>query len=81
MSAIGWQGRFMERYKETLMPLKNNRIDMNSIVYHLENKYSITNHGPGSLKVKEILNKELIKINFIYRLKIFVQKIYKKIIN
>ena len=81
MSAIGWHGRFMGRYKETLIPLKNNRIDINSIVYHLENKYSITNHGPGSLKIKEILNKELIKVDFIYPLKIFMRKIYKKIIN
>lgn len=81
MSAIGWHGRFMGHYKNTLIPLKNRRLDTNSIIYHLENKYSITNHGPGSLKVNRLLNKELIKINFIYSLKTFVQKIYKKIIN
>ena len=81
MSAIGWHGRFMGHYRNTLIPLKNRRLDINSIIYHLENKYSITNHGPGSLKVNKLLNKKLIKINFIFSLKIFIQKIYKKIIN
>jgi len=79
MSAMGLHGININFYKSTLIPLNNKKLDKDSIIIHLDNRYSITKHGPGSLKFKDILNVELIELTKYYRYKIFIKKILKKL--
>jgi hypothetical protein len=81
MSAIGWHGINMENYKSTIIPIKRLRIDKNSIILHLNNKYSITKHGPGSLKFNDLLSKNLAKLSNYHGYKILIKKIMKNFFN
>jgi hypothetical protein len=81
MSAISWHGINMENYKSTIIPIKKLRIDKNSIILHLNNKYSITKHGPGSLKFNDLLSKNLAKLSNYHDYKILIKKIMKNFFN
>jgi hypothetical protein len=81
MSAIGWHGTNMERYQSTIIPIKRQRIDRDSIIIHLDNKYSITRHGPGSLKTNNLLNKNLIRLSDYNNYKILLKRYLKKFFN
>jgi len=66
MSAVGWHGRDiskgfdMGRYIATIIPLEKNKLDTNSFINHLSNKYSKNPSGLfGSIKIKDLLNKNL----------------------
>jgi hypothetical protein len=39
MSATGWHGKNMDRYHETVFPLKNNVISKGALLHHLPNNY------------------------------------------
>jgi hypothetical protein len=39
MSAVGWHGKNMDRYHETILPLKNEEIVNGSLLHHLPNNY------------------------------------------
>lgn len=80
MAAMGIHGINMPKYKNTIIPVnKSNKIDLGSVIYHLENKYSITNHGPGSLKLKNLIKSKTIHNNFLEKIKIIFIKILKKL--
>ena len=79
MAAIGMHGINMPNYKNTIIPVnKYNKIDSGSIICHLENKYSITNHGPGSLKLRNLIKLKTKHYNLIYKIIFFFKKILKK---
>ncbi len=65
MATLGWHGtnlngKDMERYKATVIPLVDNKLDKNSFVRHLSNNYSESPAGLfGTFKVKDILPKKL----------------------
>ena len=66
MSAVGWHGRDiskgfdMGRYIATIIPLEKNKLDTNSFINHLSNKYSKNPAGLfGSIKIKDLLSKNL----------------------
>ena len=66
MAAVGWHGRDiskgfdMGRYIATIIPLEKNKLDTNSFINHLSNKYSKNPSGLfGSIKIKDLLNKNL----------------------
>jgi hypothetical protein len=40
MAAIGWHGLNMNRYKNTVLPVKNNKIVDGAKIIHLTNNYS-----------------------------------------
>ena len=40
MVAIGWHGLNMNRYKNTILPIKNNKIVKEAKIIHLTNNYS-----------------------------------------
>jgi len=59
MSAIGWHGVNMNRYKETVVPiLKTNETKDFSCIKHLANNYAQANniHGYGSIELKNLEN-------------------------
>jgi hypothetical protein len=60
-------------------------MDNDCIITHLDNRYSITKHGPGSINYKNLLDKNLIEIKFFDILKIkflkYLKKVVKKILN
>ena len=60
MSAIGWHGKNMSRYKATIIPLIKNKLNSSCFIKHLSNNHALTNHpvGFGSIE-KKILNKKL----------------------
>ena len=61
MSAIGWHGKNMKRYKATIIPLFKKKLPTGSFVSHLSNNHAMTNHpvGFGSITKDKILNKNL----------------------
>ena len=66
MAAVGWHGRDvskgfdMGRYIATIIPLEKNKLDTNSFINHLSNKYSKNPAGLfGSIKIKDLLSKNL----------------------
>jgi len=85
MSAMGWHGLNCGYYKSTIIPLKNYKMDNDCIITHLDNRYSITKHGPGSINYQNLLDKNLIEIKFFDILKIeflkYLKKVVKKILN
>lgn len=81
MSAIGWHAKNMEHYKSTIIPVKGSKIDTGSIIVHLDNKYSITRHGPGSLRFNNLLEKNLVKISNYDNYKLLIKKYLKNIFN
>ena len=82
MAAIGMHGINMPKYKKTIIPVnKSNNVDPGSIIRHLENKYSITYHGPGSLKLKNLIKLKTKHSNFIDKIITIFIKILKKFTN
>ena len=88
MSAIGWHGKNMNRYKATIVPLINNFPHKNSFVHHLPNNYA-NKVGYKMLKKSNLLSKNQVEFIqesscmefcrwFYYQLRIF-NKIKKKI--
>jgi len=93
MSAIGWHGKNMNRYISSIIPIKYNKLNTGSYVFHLSNKFA---NNPvlnkldkskkeqfGSLKIVNLLSRKLIlfkEIN-IFKKKIMEIKyfIYKNI--
>jgi hypothetical protein len=91
MAAVGWHGEnmggegSMNRYKATIIPLNNYKLNKNSFLKHLSNKYA--NHPAGlfgTIPINNILSKKLIKFmpkNFFYqlilRLKFFIYYIFR----
>ncbi len=80
MSAIGWHATNMVRYQSTIIPIKR-QIHNDSIIIHLDNKYSITKHGPGSLKINNLLNKNLVRLSTYNNYKILLKRYLKKLFN
>ena len=65
MAAMGMHGINMPMYKKTIIPVnKLNKIHSGTVIYHLEIKYSGTKHGPGSLRLKNLINSETKHYNF-----------------
>ena len=87
MSAIGWHGKNMFRYENTIIPLKKgNELNSGCFVNHLTNNHALTNHpvGFGSIEKKKILEKKLLKFSknitesyFKKNLKYIFRKFYK----
>ena len=66
MSAIGWHGKNMFRYENTIIPLKKgDKLNSGCFVNHLTNNHALTNHpvGFGSIEKKKILEKKLLKFS------------------
>jgi len=65
MAAVGWHGedmngQYMNRYKATIIPIKNNKLNKASFIKHISNNYANNPAGLfGSLKVDRLLSKEL----------------------
>ena len=61
MSAIGWHGKNMKRYKATIIPLYKKKLPIGSFVSHLTNNHAMSNHpvGFGSIKKDKMLDKNL----------------------
>ena len=77
MAAVGWHGQnmngqFMNRYHATIIPLVNDRLDTNSYIKHISNKYANNPAGLfGTIKINNLLSKKLNKFtpsNFLYKL-------------
>lgn len=77
MAAVGWHGenmsgQFMNRYYSTIIPLVNDRLDKNSYIKHISNKYANNPAGLfGAIKINNLLSKNLNKFipsNFFYKL-------------
>lgn len=78
MAAMGMHGINMTKYKKTIIPVnKSNKIDPGSVIYHLENKYSITKHGPGSLRLKNLIKSKTKHYNLLYKVMIILKKIIR----
>ena len=65
MATYGWHGidingKDMERYLATIIPIKNNKFDKDSFIKHLTNNYSKNPAGLfGTFKVSQIISKNL----------------------
>jgi hypothetical protein len=65
MAAVGWHGenmngQYMNRYKATIIPIKNKELNKDSFIKHMSNNYANNPAGLfGSLKVDSLLSKEL----------------------
>jgi len=63
----------MNRYKATILPIKRGELLKESFIIHSTNKYANNPSGlHGSIKVKELLPKKLIKFiekNFLIKIK------------
>lgn len=78
MAAMGMHGINMPIYKKTIIPVnKLNKIHSGTVIYHLEIKYSGTKHGPGSLRLKNLINSETKQYNFFYKMNFFIKRILK----
>ena len=79
MSAIGWHGLNMKRYKASIVPIKNFKIVKDFCIQHLDNKY--IEQGPFSIKFQKLISKDLkdykdtsfVELVFLY-LKFFYKK-------
>ena len=61
MSAIGWHGKNMQRYKATIIPLLKKKLNPGCFIKHLSNNHALSNHpvGFGSIEKNRILSKNL----------------------
>ena len=61
MSAIGWHGKNMQRYKATIIPLLKKKLNPGCYIKHLSNNHALSNHpvGFGSIEKNKILSKNL----------------------
>ena len=77
MSAIGWHGKNMSRYKATIIPLINKKLNSSCFIKHLSNNHALTNHpiGFGSIEKNKILSKKLKNFSKIKRESIFFKYI------
>ena len=91
MAAVGWHGEnmggegSMNRYKATIIPLNNHKLNKNAFIKHLSNKYANNPAGLfGTISINNIMSKKLIKFipkNFFYqstvRLKFFIYYFFR----
>jgi hypothetical protein len=91
MAAVGWHGEnmggegSMNRYKATIIPLNNHKLNKNAFIKHLSNKYANNPAGLfGTMSINNIMSKKLIKFipkNFFYqstvRLKFFIYYFFR----
>ena len=91
MAAVGWHGENMSgegnmnRYKATIIPLNNCKLNKNSFLKHLSNKYANNPAGLfGTIPINNILSKKLIEFtpknplyHLILRLKFFIYYIFR----
>ena len=77
MSAIGWHGKNMFRYKATIIPLVKKNLNPGSFIRHLSDNHALSDHpvGFGSIEKKEILKKKLKDFSKIKRKLLFFQYI------
>ena len=67
MAAVGWHGEnmnglSMNRYKATVVPFKNNKLDDGSLIRHLSDNYANAPQGLfGTLKISQISHNDLKK--------------------
>ena len=75
MSAIGWHGKNMSKYKYTLIPMTKNKLNKDSYILHLTNNHALSNHpvGFGSIKKNDITEKKLIDIHLKKKEPIFLK--------
>jgi len=61
MSAKGWHGKNMQRYKATIIPLLKKKLNPGCFIKHLSNNHALSNHpvGFGSIEKNKILSKNL----------------------
>jgi hypothetical protein len=61
MSAVGWHGKNMTRYKATVIPILNKKLKSGCFIKHLSNNHALSNHpvGFGSIEKNNILSKKL----------------------
>jgi len=77
MSAIGWNGVNMTRYKATIMPLLKNKILKSSLIKHMTNRYALSPMGKyGTLKLNSVVSKRLIKFRPITKFRRFLINFY-----
>lgn len=86
MSAIGWHGKNMSRYKSTIIPLIKNKLHSGAFIKHLSNNHALGMHpvGFGSIEKKEIMNKRLKDFNQIKKesiLFLYFKYFFRKLIN
>jgi len=68
MAAVGWHGedmngQFMNKYQATIIPLIHNKLDKNSYIKHISNKYANDPAGLfGTIKINNIMNENLKKL-------------------
>ena len=73
MSAIGWHGLKMTRYKDTLIPLvKNNKkkyiVNLHSLIHHLTNNYYLTHKLEGkNAVIHNLVDENQLKYNNAYK--------------
>jgi len=91
MAAVGWHGEnmggegFMNRYKATIIPFNNNKLNKNSFIKHLSNKYANNPSGLfGTISINNIISKKLIKFlpknifyKLILRLKFYIYYVFR----
>ena len=85
MAAIGWHGQDikkgfnMGRYHASVIPFKKNKLDSASFINHLSKNYSKNPAGLfGTFKIKNLVQKKLIKFKNPSKIKILS---YKTIFN
>ena len=60
MAAIGWHSELMDRYKATLIPFKNKKLNKNSFIKHISNNYANNPAGLfGTLSIDKIFENNL----------------------
>ena len=67
MSAVGWHGKNMSRYKATVIPLVKKKLHPSCFVKHLSNNHALSNHpvGFGSIEKNKILSKKMMDFSII----------------
>ena len=60
MAAIGWHSEIMNRYKATLIPFKNKKLNKNSFIKHISNNYANNPAGLfGTISIDKIFENNL----------------------
>ena len=61
-SAVGWHALNMDKYKATIIPLKNNFVRKECLIIHRSNKY-ISKEGTIHVSIKNLISKKLFVYN------------------
>ena len=57
-SSVGWHALNMDRYKATIIPLKDNSVKKECLLIHASNKY-ISKDGTIHVSIKNLISKKL----------------------